>query len=105
MGIKRVKANTASDWLKKWGLWILLGIALVIFIIAKFIPAPKSKDATLRQAKDEAERLKNEVSKELEKHTKEMSNRKAELEQIKAIEDEDARLNALADFANKRIPS
>ncbi len=97
-----VRANTAKHWFTKWGLWILLGIAVVIGIIAWLIPASKDKDATLRKAKDEAKRLKDEVSQELEKHNKEMANRKAELMKVKAMEDEEARLKALADFANRR---
>lgn len=101
--LENIKANKAKHWFTKWGLWILLGIAVVIFIISRLIPAPKDKQAILRQAKEEAKRLKDEVSAELEKHNKEMAERKAELEKAKAIEDEEARLKALADFANKHL--
>jgi Sec-independent protein translocase protein TatA len=98
----KIKANTIKHWFTKWGLWILLSIALVIFVITRFIPATKNKDAIIQKAKDEAKRLKDEVSKELIKHNAEMDARKTELDGIKALEDEKTRLARLADFANRR---
>lgn len=97
-----VKANTVWDWLKKWGLWILLALAFLLFILSKLLPSPKGKPEVLQKAKEQATDIKNAASQALEKHNLEMEMRKDELAKIQTIHDEKARLQALADFANRR---
>lgn len=101
--LENIKANTAKHWFKRYGLWILIGLALIIFIISRIIPSPKGKPEILKKAKEEAAKAKDAATKALEEHNKAMAERKAELENIKAMSDEEARLQALADFANKHL--
>ena len=97
-----VKANTAWDWLKKWWLWLVLGAAAILFILSRLLPTTsKGKPELLQKAKDEAKDAKDDAAKTLEEHNKEMDKRQEELDKIKAITNEAARLQALADFANR----
>jgi Sec-independent protein translocase protein TatA len=96
------KANTAGDWIKKWGLWILLAIVVILVVCAKLFPSNGSKPKILQAAKDGAKKLKDAAEAKLEEHTSEMKAREEELEEIKAITDEEERLKRLAEFANRR---
>lgn len=96
------KANTAGDWLKKWGLWILLGLAVALVVLAKLFPSNGSKPKILQAAKDGAQKLKDAAEEKLDAHTAEMEKREEELEEIQAITDEEERLRRLAEFANRR---
>lgn len=99
-----MKANTLWSWIKKWGLWILAGLTFILFVVAKILPKPKDKKSILRRAHDGAEKIKVEVKENLDLHRKKMADREIELENIKAISDEEERLKALADFANRGNP-
>jgi hypothetical protein len=95
-------ANTVGSWFKRWGLWLLLGLAVVLVIIAKLLPSNGSKPEILQKAKDEVQGLKDQAKKELDEHKAKMKANEDELARIKAIEDEEARLKALAEFADSR---
>jgi Sec-independent protein translocase protein TatA len=98
-----VKANTTGAWLKKWGLWILLGLVVVLVVLSKILPSNKGgKPEILADAKKKLDEVKASVSAELKAHNEKMDANKKELDRIKAIADEDERLKALADFANSR---
>jgi len=95
-------ANTTMDWLKRWGLWILIGLAVVLWLLAKLLPSPKGKPEILQKAKEEAQAIKDNLAKELKEHAGQMQANHDELERIKKIQNEAERLKALADFANKK---
>lgn len=98
-----VKANTAWDQLRKWGLWLLLGLGALLALVCWLLPtSKKGKPEILRKAKDGARAIKENRQKELKAHKRRMAVREKELETIGTIEDERERLQALADFANRR---
>jgi len=98
------KANTWKDWLKKWWLWIVAGATILIFIISRLIPTVKGKPEVLQKAKEGADTIKTGAGEALTTHNKEMTERKEELEKIKSIPDQDKRMQALADYANRHPP-
>ena len=96
-------ANTWGDWLKRYWVWILVGVALLCVMFAALFPTgDKGALKILKDAEDKAKKLKDEKEQELAEITKEMDARVDELMEIKAIEDEDERLKRLAEFANRR---
>jgi len=98
-----VKANSASDFLKRWGLLILLGIAVAVGALCWLFPVSrKGKPQILKEAQDAAAALKDRAATELKEHEHRMAARRKELEMIGTIKDEDDRLKALASFANRR---
>jgi flagellar biosynthesis/type III secretory pathway M-ring protein FliF/YscJ len=100
--VSEVKANRASDWLKRWGLWILLGLALLLVVLAWLLPSDGRKPKLLQEAKDGAKKLKDAAEEKLDALTEEMDKREAELAGIEKIDDEEERLRRLAEFANRR---
>jgi flagellar biosynthesis/type III secretory pathway M-ring protein FliF/YscJ len=100
--MSEVKANKTSDWLKRWGLWILLGLAALLVILCAVLPSNGSKPKLLQEAKDGAKKLKEKAEADLESVKKEMEEREKELAEIESIEDEAERLEKLAEFANRR---
>ena len=97
----RTSANTAWDWIRRWGLWILLLLGVVLAALVWLLPTRRGKPKILEQAKDGADAIRERAHKELVSHEHKMAARRKELEAITAIEEEDARLKALADFANR----
>jgi|GEM_PF-4948891 len=95
------RANTFWDWFKRWGLWILVLLAGLLYLAAKLLPRRSKRDLFV-QAKEAAGELKDAAAAKHEQLKTEMKKRKAELEEIKRIDDEAERLRALAEFANKR---
>lgn len=100
--MSEVKANRASDWLKRWGLWILLGLAALLVLLTWILPSNGTKPKLLQDAKDGAQKLKDSAAADLERVRLEMEEREKELARIKAIQDEKTRLEKLAEFANRR---
>lgn len=100
--MSEVKANRTSDWLKRWGLWVLLALAVLLVVLVWLFPSDGRKPKLLQEAKDGAEKLKKKASEKLDVLTEKMEKREAELADIEEIDDEDERLAALADFANRR---
>lgn len=97
-----VLANSISSWLKKWGLWILVGLVFLLWLLSKLIPSPKDKTGILQKAKDEAQAIKSKTDTQLVAHEKQMEANRDELKKIQSIEDEKERLSKLADFINRR---
>ena len=98
-----MSANGAGAWLKRWGLWILLGGAVALGVLCWLFPVSrKGKPQVLKDAQEGAERIKALAAKRLEEHDRRMATRRKELEAIEAIGDVEKRLQALADFANRR---
>jgi ABC-type multidrug transport system fused ATPase/permease subunit len=97
-----ILANPITAWLKRWGLWILLGLAVVLYLLTRLLPSPKGKPELVQEAKDGAAKLKEEAAKASDELAKKMAENKKELEEIKAIADEKERLRRLAEFANRR---
>jgi hypothetical protein len=95
-----IHANTFWDWMRRWGLWILLALAIVAYMIARLLPWRNKRDLFIR-AREEAGRLRDETALKLDKIRAEMEDRRHELAEIKSIGDEAIRLKALADFANR----
>lgn len=100
-----MKANSTKSWFKKWWLWVLLGLAATIYILSRVFPSGEGKPGILHKAKDEAKRIKEDAVEKLEAHIEMMQEKHQELERIKVISDEEKRLRALADFANRRNTS
>lgn len=96
-----VGANSIWSWLKKWGLWILLGLAVALWIFVKLLPSNK-KPEIFAKAKEETGKLKDQMVEAVKEHDAKMKANQDELARIKAIQDEKARLEALAKFANNR---
>ena len=97
-----MKANSTWAWIKKYGLWILIGLGVVLYLIVRFLPSDGKKPAILEKAKKKSKELKAGAVKELKALDAKMEKNRKELEEIKAVEDEDERLKRLADFANRR---
>ena len=97
-----MSANSFGSWFKRWGLWILLGAALLLYIVTRLFPSNGNKPKILQEAKDQAKKLKDQASKQLQEHTEKMDAKVVELDEIKKISDEEERLKRLADFANRR---
>lgn len=87
--------------MKRWGLWILVIVAGGIYLLAKLLPRRSKRDLFV-QAKQQAGALKDQAVKKLTQLKTEMKARRTELDGIKRIDDEAERLQALADFANRR---
>lgn len=87
--------------MKRWGLWILVVLAGGLYLLVKLLPRRSKRDLFV-QAKQQAGELKDQASKKLTQLKTEMKTRRTELDGIKRIDDEAERLNALADFANRR---
>jgi len=96
-----VRANGFWDWMKRWGLWILVVLAGLLYLLAKLLPRRSKRDLFV-QAKQQAGELKDQAVKKLGELKSEMKARRTELNDIKGIDDEAERLQALAEFANKR---
>ena len=96
-----VRANTFWDWMKRWGLWILVVLAGALYLLVKLLPRRSKRDLFV-QAKQQAGELKDQATKKLGELKSEMKDRRKELDGIKEIDDEAERLKALADFANRR---
>ena len=86
----------------KWGLLILLVLVGIVWVMSRILPTKGGKPKLLQDAKDGADKLKEAFSEKLEAHNAAMAAEKTELEEIKAIEDEEERLRRLADFANRK---
>lgn len=97
-----MRANTFGSWVRRWGLWILLALAVGLYIVIKILPKPKDKRKLLHEAREVAEEFKLKAEADLREHTAKMDARKEELAEIKRIDDEQERLRRLADFANRR---
>lgn len=95
-------ANTASDWFKSWGLLIIAGLGGLLFLLLKLVPAPKGKVEILDAARDSAKKLADDKTKALSDLNGKMMENRAELKEIQAIPDQMTRLQALADFANRK---
>jgi len=97
-------ANSIGDWFKRYKIWlILIAITVVVFALWMFLPTgDKGALKILKDTEDKVNKLKEAKVKELEVITEEMDERVEELMEIKAEPDEDKRLQALADFANRR---
>lgn len=102
MEVEVIKANTLKDWLKKYSLWLLLGLVILIWALSMLIPSPSTKESTLKKAKKAISDIKDTTKKNLDEHNKKMKANKQELDAIKAIPDEKERLQKLADFANRQ---
>jgi len=74
----------------------------VIAVLAWLLPTRRGKPKILKQAKEGATAIKEHAREELGPHGRRMAARRKELEVVKAIKNEDERLQALADFANRR---
>lgn len=85
----------------RWGLWILLALAVVAYLAVKLLPRRSKRDLFIR-AREEAGRLKDETWRKIYKLEAEMADRRHELAEIDCIDDEGKRLKALADFADRR---
>jgi len=94
-------ANSFCDWVRRWGLWILLILAAGLYLLTRILPR-KSKRDLFVQAKREAARLKDAAETKYQKLSREMRQRRKELDGIKAIPDEATRLHALSMFSNRR---
>jgi DNA-binding protein H-NS len=94
-------ANPIGDWFKRWGIWILLALAAIAFIAMKLIPAPKGAVKIVDEAREATQKLKDQKAEEHAAITKQMEERVTELVKIKEIPDEEKRLAALAEFANR----
>lgn len=97
-----MNANSLWSWFKRWGLWLLLAITGLIYLLSRLLPSDGRKPELLQKAKDEAEKLKEGAADDLATHSEKMNERVKELDEIKAIEDEKERLKKLAEFANRR---
>ncbi|KKM80669.1 hypothetical protein LCGC14_1337530 [marine sediment metagenome] len=96
-------ANSVTSWLNRWGLWVLLGLAIALGVLCWLFPVSRrGKPQVLKEAREGAERIKALAAKRLEEHDRRMATRRKELEAIEAIGDEEKRLQALANFANRR---
>ena len=98
-----MRANGAGAWLKRYGLWVLLGLAIALGVLCWLFPVSRrGKPQVLKEAQEGAKRIKALAAKRLEEHDHRMAARRKKLEAIEAIGDEAKRLQALADFANRR---
>lgn len=98
-----MRANSASSWVKRWGLWILLVLAAALVVLCWLFPVSRrGKPKILEQAKKGAVALKAKAATELKELSHRMAARKKALRAIIAIEEEAARLKALAEYANRR---
>jgi len=98
-----MSANSGKTWWRWSYLWIALVCVVVLVVLVRvFLPKRKEKATILTEAREGVERLKETATKELKEHQKKMDANRRELENIKEIEDEDERLQALADFGNRR---
>lgn len=97
-----MKANKASDWFRRWGLWLLVALAVLLVILAAVLPSNGKKPKLLQEAKEGAERFKEKAEEEHAALKKKMDERRDELAEIEKIEDEEERLSRLAEFANRR---
>jgi len=98
-------ANSIWTWLKKYWLYIVLGLLLVLYVITRILPGGRDEEAkkkTLAKIKQGAEKIKKKHDEAIKKHNDEMKKKREELDEIKAIEDEDERMAKLAEFANRR---
>lgn len=95
-------ANPIADWLKRWGLLILVGLAAGLYLLLKFLPFKTGAIKALDESRAAAAGLKDEKTAALATITKQMDERAAELKTIQAIPDEAERLKALSDFANRQ---
>lgn len=96
-----VVPNPPGAWLKRYWLWIVLGLAFVIFVVSRLLPTSKGKPEVLEKAKAEADKIHDVAAKELEKHAAKMEANEREFAEIEKISDEEKRLQALAEFANR----
>lgn len=96
-----MKANSTWSWFKKWGWWILLLLAAGLVLLCWLLPSDGKKPKLLQGAKDGAAKLKDQAEDALREHEAKMQANRDELACIKAIENEEERLQALADFANR----
>ena len=80
----------------------MLAVAGLVYLLTRLLPSDGKKPELIQKAKDGARRLKDEAVKDFEEHKAKMDARRKELEDIKAIENEEERLKRLADFANRR---
>jgi len=87
--------------MKRWGIWILVILAGLLYLLVKLLPRRSKRDLFV-QAKQQAGELKDQAAKKLDKLKAEMADRRHELTEIKSIDNEAERLKALADFANRR---
>ncbi len=98
-----MRANGVGSWLERWGLWILLVLAVIIGMLCWLFPVSrKGKPQILKEAQDGAAALKKKAAEALVEHEYQMAVRRNELKAIETIVDEDERLKALANFANRR---
>lgn len=96
-------ANPLGSWFKRWGIWLMLALFAVLFFIVKYmLPAPKGAIKVLDEARKATEDLKATKAKEHAELTQVMEAKATELKQIQTISDEEKRLQALADFANRK---
>jgi len=96
-----VVPNPPGAWLKRYWLWIVLGLAIAIFVVSRLLPTPKGKPELLQKAKDDAGKIHEAAAKELETHAAKMEANEREFAEIEKISDEEKRLQALAEFANR----
>lgn len=93
-------ANSIGSWFKRWGLAIIAGLCAVLYFVLKLIPTRPGASKVVDDAKAAAKQLSDDKTKALTDHAATMDANRVQLAQIKTISDDEARLQALADFAN-----
>jgi len=97
------RANSASDWLKRW--WWALAVAALTILVAVAAIFARTGDKESARAMDRTagalKEARDKVAFDLSVHETAMEERAVELEEIRAISDEEERLRRLADFANR----
>jgi hypothetical protein len=96
-----VVPNPPGEWLKRYWLWIVVLGALVLFALTQIFKGEGGKPALMKKTVEDAERIHENANAELDSHIAKMGEREKEFAEIEAISDEEKRLQALADFANR----
>ena len=96
-----VVPTTPSDWLKRYWLWaVAIGVLFIFLAVALFKGGVK-KVKLLKDTIVEADKVHAKAEEELDAHIEKMASQEKEFKVIEAIDDEEERLQALADFANR----
>lgn len=89
-------------WLKKYWWAVAGGIAGVVWaVVSALSRRPSGASESLRKARDEADKIRAEARRRLDAQVIETTTKLNELDEASEIPDERARLQALADIANR----
>jgi len=94
-------ANPITSWFRKWWLYFLLLLIIIAVALSWLIPSRESTDENPNATK-KLTNIQDKVKTDLILHESKMATRRKELKEIKCIEDKEKRLQALADFGNRR---